>query len=116
MVYLKKKVKKRLTIEQVRYQACKDLSKTAKLVKGLAIQKLARSVAGSKDEDTNRDFLLEKLRVLKEVSHTSLGDRLTKSIFGEFVEHNCDLTKRIAEESLSRSKKILDCKEEWIKK
>lgn len=116
MVYLKKKGKKRPTVDQIRHQATKALTKACKLTKSQIIMKLVRKRKVNQGDNCNDDKLPQKLEGLKSFSHVSCGERLTKVVFGEFVPPLEDEVERQVEETISKNKRIIECKTEWINK
>ena len=114
MVYLKKKAKKRPTLEQIRYQALKALTKACKLIKSQYIMKLVRKTKKGKDSGVDNIELIQNLDRLKAFSHITCGERLTKGVFGEFIPPLQDEAGRKIEETITKNKKIIECKTEWI--
>ena len=114
MVYLKKKVKKRPTADQIRHQATKALTKACKLTKTQLIMKVVRSTKKGQENGRDDVGLAQKLEGLKAFSHVTCGERLTKNVFGEFVPPLEDEAEREIEETMSKSGNIIECKKEWI--
>ena len=117
MVYLKKKPKKRVTIEQLKHQASKALMKVAKVVKGLMIQRLVRRIATHNEQQeplTETDSLVTKLRALKELSHTLVGERLARMVFGEYVPPLEAGAHQEIDKEFNKDKRVQESKAEWI--
>ena len=114
MVYLKKKIKKRPSVNQIRHQATKALTKACKLTKTQLIMKLVRNTKKSQGYGCGDVEIAQRLEGLKVFSYVTCGERLTKNVFGEFVPPLEDDVEREIEETISKNKNVIECKNEWI--
>ena len=113
MVYLKKKAKKQVTFEQLKYQTQKALSKATKAAKGIYIQKLVRKLPTDEKQKVSH---IENIKRCKELSHTLLGERFMKHVFGDYVAPFPDSNMMQLEEEISTSKVVIAVKADWTNK
>ena len=87
------------------------------MAKGLIIQKLVRKISSLDDSKLEmKNILAEKLKITKGFSNVTIGEMLTKHVFGEYIEPSNSADVKELYDKIYASKKIKEAISIWMKK